>query len=257
LANNQGELAVTLEYDSSNQQVNIEACAQLLTNAMCKDLAAAYLSLCTEDTPTLTAYFSESHHDTPCTGLMPRQNTVHIFSLSTCTPLAVFAGKRYKPIAHKIRPIETELPSRFCIICNIKGDPLKELLALSLIPPNFTPCSHYTEERHDQFNQVHTGDFLLPEESKLVHHFMCLQNSAFAWTDQERGPFCEDFFPPIEILTILHKPWAQRNIPILPGITTKFARLSRTKSPAFTSSRTPRTACAGSAWSKRTGSPCT
>ena len=47
---------------------------------------------------------------------------------------------------------------------------------------------------------------------------MCLQNRGFAWSDQERGLFREDFFPPVEIPTILHKLWAQRNIPIPPGI---------------------------------------
>jgi hypothetical protein len=71
LANNQGELAITLEYNSSNQQVHIEACAQLPTNTTHKDLTAAYLSLCTEDTPALAAYFAEPHHDTPCTGFTP------------------------------------------------------------------------------------------------------------------------------------------------------------------------------------------
>jgi hypothetical protein len=229
LANNQGELAVTLEYDSSNQQVHIEACAQLPTNATRKDLAAAYLSLCTEDTPALATYFAEPHHDTPRTGFTPRQNTAHIFSLGTRTPLAVFAGKRYKPVARKIRPIETELPSRFRIIRDIKGDPLQDLPTLSPIPPDFTPHGRYTEERRDQFDQVHAGDFLLPEERKLVHHFMCLQNGAFAWTDQERGHFREDFFPPIEIPTIPHKPWAQRNIPIPPGIYDDVCRIIKNK----------------------------
>jgi hypothetical protein len=47
---------------------------------------------------------------------------------------------------------------------------------------------------------------------------MCEQNEGFAWTDQERGHFKEEFFPPIEIPTIPHKPWTQHNIPIPPGI---------------------------------------
>jgi hypothetical protein len=53
------------------------------------------------------------------------------------------------------------------------------------------------------------GEFLLPEEKKLMHQFMCLQNEAFAWNDLEQEHFCEDFFLPIEIPTIPHKPWAQ------------------------------------------------
>jgi hypothetical protein len=51
-----------------------------------------------------------------------------------------------------------------------------------------------------------------------MHQFMCLQNEAFAWNDLEQGHFHEDIFLPIEIPTIPHKPWAQRNIPIPPGI---------------------------------------
>ncbi len=58
---------------------------------------------------------------------------------------------------------------------------------------------------------------------------MCLQNSAFAWTDSEQGHFHKDFFPPIEIPTILHKPWAQRNIPIPPGIYDKVCKIIKSK----------------------------
>jgi hypothetical protein len=79
-------------------------------------------------------------------------------------------------------------------------------------PTSYQPAN-ILAERKEQFDEVHLGKFLLPEEPKLVHHFMCLQNTAFAWMDQERGHFWEDFFPPIfppiDILTILHKPWAQ------------------------------------------------
>jgi hypothetical protein len=71
LVNNQGELAVTLKYNSSNQQVNIEVCAQLPTDMMHKDLATTYLPLCTEDSPALATYFSDPHHNTLCTGLVP------------------------------------------------------------------------------------------------------------------------------------------------------------------------------------------
>jgi len=85
------------------------------------------------------------------------------------------------------------------------------------------------QEHMEQFATVHEGDFLLPEEKKLLHHFMSLQNGAFAWMDQERGHFCEDFFPPIEIPTILHKPWAQRNIPIPPGIYDEVCHLMKLK----------------------------
>jgi len=33
-----------------------------------------------------------------------------------------------------------------------------------------------------------------------------IQNKAFAWDDLERGSFNKEFFPPIEIPTVLHTP---------------------------------------------------
>jgi hypothetical protein len=47
---------------------------------------------------------------------------------------------------------------------------------------------------------------------------MCLHQDGFAWNDEERGHFREDFFPPIEMPTVSHKPWVVRNLPIPPGI---------------------------------------
>ena len=89
---------------------------------------------------------------------------------------------------------------------------------ISTHPPAFTPTGRYTLERKQVIDAAHPGDFLLPEERALMHHFMSIQNAGFAWEDSERGHFREDFFLPIEILTIPHKPWADRNIPIPPGI---------------------------------------
>jgi hypothetical protein len=78
-------------------------------------------------------------------------------------------------------------------------------------------------------DKAHPGEFLLPGERALMHHFMCVQNAAFAWSDPERGHFREDFFPPIDIPTIPHKTWAQRNIPIPPGIYEEVCRLIKVK----------------------------
>ena len=58
---------------------------------------------------------------------------------------------------------------------------------------------------------------------------MCVQELGFAWTDQERGHFREDFFPPVEIPTVPHKPWIQRNIPIPPGIYDEVCKVIRRK----------------------------
>ena len=62
-----------------------------------------------------------------------------------------------------------------------------------------------------------------------MHHFMCLQNLGFAWDDSERGRFREDFFPPVSMPIIEHKPWVQRNMPIPLGIYDEVCRLIKTK----------------------------
>ena len=83
-------------------------------------------------------------------------------------PLAIFVGKKYKPVALKVRPVETELPSRFRIIRDIKGDPLENIPELPTHPQDFKPMGRYTQERKEQFDKVHEGNFLLPEEKKLA-----------------------------------------------------------------------------------------
>jgi hypothetical protein len=135
------------------------------------------------------------------------------------TPLAIFATKKkYKPVALKVRPITTDLPERFRILRNITGDPLAMLPTLPTNPLPFTPSGRYTLERKLFIDEVHSGDFLWPSERDLLHRVMIMHQDAFAWSDSERGHFREEFFPPVEIPTVPHKPWVMRNIPIPPGI---------------------------------------
>jgi hypothetical protein len=136
---------------------------------------------------------------------------------------------KYKPVALKTRPVVQELPAEFRIKREIIGDPLAEMPKLSPNPPDFSPTGRYTQERKDQFDKVHEGDFLLPEEKKLMHHFMMLQSYGFAWEDSERGRFREDFFPPVDIPIIPHKPWVLKNIPIPPGLYPEVCRIIKVK----------------------------
>ena len=53
---------------------------------------------------------------------------------------------------------------------------------------------------------------------------MMIHNDAFAWDTSEQGHFREDFFPPIDIPVIPHKPWVQRNMPISPGMYDKLCK---------------------------------
>jgi hypothetical protein len=103
-------------------------------------------------------------------------------------PTAAVYGK-YKPVALKVKPVYTELPDECRIRREIKGDPLANMPRLNPNPPEFIPIGRYTQERKDDFDKVHSGLFLLPEERKLVHHIMSELNQAFAWNDTERGSF--------------------------------------------------------------------
>jgi hypothetical protein len=224
---------LSLEYDSTSQYLSIEACVPLPQDTKPVDLAAAYLSLCDSDSSSLSSFFA-SDSDTPLDPLdqCPTQSCpcAPVYTiLDARMLLAIFVGKKYKPVALKVCPIETELPSQFRIVRNIKGDPLKDIPLLPTHPPPYQPMGRYTEERKDVIDQVHPGDFLLPTERALMHSFMSIQNAAFAWCDPERGHFREDFFPPIDIPTIPHKPWAECNIPIPPGIYEEVCRLIKIK----------------------------
>ena len=131
---------------------------------------------------------------------------------------AVFAVRKYKPVALKVKPVLADLPSKFRIRREIKGDPLANMPVLQPDPAPFEPTGRYTWTRHDLVDKAHADDFLWPAERELMHHFMMLHQDGFAWNENERGHFREDFFPPIEIPTIPHTPWVQRNLPIPPGI---------------------------------------
>ena len=137
--------------------------------------------------------------------------------------------KKYKLVAQKIRPVYQDLLDKFRIIHDIKGDPLDMLPKLNRNPPDFVPTGCYTEERKAQFDKVHSGDFLWPEERKLLHHFMMENNEAFAWDDSERGRFKTEYCPPVDIPIIPHTPWVLKNIPIPPGVFSTVCRIIKTK----------------------------
>ena len=138
--------------------------------------------------------------------------------------------KKYKPVHLKSRPIKADLPAEFRIIRDIKGDPLATMPFIDLSHiPDFVPTGRYTAARRNATQALHAGDFLWPEERRLLDYFMCIHNSAFAWDDSERGRFREDFFPPVEFPVVAHTPWVERNIPIPPGIFERVCEVVRDK----------------------------
>ena len=122
----------------------------------------------------------------------------------------------YKKVANKTRPVATTLPENFRILRREHPDPLRALVPLPTHPPPFTPTGRITRDRREQM-PIDRG-FLLPEEVKLVEWIVCEHESAFAWTDEERGAFDPEYFAPIEIPHIAHIPWVLRQGPIPRGI---------------------------------------
>ncbi|KAJ6592548.1 hypothetical protein B0H19DRAFT_916456, partial [Mycena capillaripes] len=78
-------------------------------------------------------------------------------------PVSVFAGKKYKPMGLKVRPVYTELPDRYRIKREIKGDPLAGMPMLNPQPADFVPGARYTTERKEEMEARHAG-FLQTEE---------------------------------------------------------------------------------------------
>ena len=142
-------------------------------------------------------------------------------------PVLISAKKKYKPVACKV-PVLKDLPTKFRIIQNIKGDPLASLPVLNLHPVSFTPTGRYTQGRKEQFDR-NNSHFLLPDKRALLHNFMMSYNEAFAWDNSERGHFHKDFFPPIDIPVVPHEPWVERNIQIPPGMYNELCKLVKQK----------------------------
>ena len=143
-------------------------------------------------------------------------------------PIHLQTKKKYKPVALKTKPVLGEISEKFRIIRDIKGDPLANMPVLNPHPPKFSPSGQYTQERKELFDKANEG-FLWPDERHLLHHFMMLHQDTFAWDDSERGHFREDFFPPVDMPVVPHKPWVQHNIPIPLGIYDDVCKLIKRK----------------------------
>lgn len=237
----------------------IESSYTLGENPTENDIKTAYLSACDESSissqfhasiPISSSLYSTSISSlSKATHTVPPISPISVSSRSTLsqstsrphdisgsTPPTrhetadVFATKKkYKPVALKVKPVPAALPSEFRIERNIIGDPLATLPTLNPNPLPFRETGRYTAERKAVIDKAHAGDFLWPAERDLMHDVMCKHQDAFAWNDSERGHFREDFFPPIKIPVVAHKPWHERNIPIPPGIYDEVCRLIKRK----------------------------
>jgi hypothetical protein len=250
--NSQGDVALIIERDDQTGQCMIigETKPQDGLAFQEKELRDVYMeqaiperSLEDEDREKLYKYFCQTSHvkDREKYSLQPRGvfgQVVEWEPEGTVDPqpetVSVLATKKYKKVADKVRPVYQDLPEKFRIVRNITGDPLANMPKLSPRPPEFTPTGRYTQERKEAFDKVHEGDFLWPEERKLVHQLVMQQNKGFAWDDSEKGRFRSDFFPPVEIPVVEHVPWVLKNIPIPPGMHQRVCEFIKTKIDAGT-----------------------
>ena len=81
---------------------------------------------------------------------------------------------KYKPVTKKVKSVPATLSEEFRTTRRIIGDPLVDMPSLSTNPPDFALTSCYNEAAHDIIDANHPGSFLLPEERKLMHHFMMI-----------------------------------------------------------------------------------
>ena len=137
----------------------------------------------------------------------------------------------YKRVDQKVRPVPGVFPENIKVRRIIPEDPLLSLPPLPIVPPEFTPTTKLTAERMNDLN-IHTNNFLWPEEIKLFQHIFMLNERSLAFHQSERGTFREDYFSPYIYPIIDHIPWVHRNIPIPPGIRDKVIALLREKMEA-------------------------
>jgi hypothetical protein len=88
----------------------------------------------------------------------------YVTSIDSTYPTFTATKKKYKPVAQKVQPVIAELPNRFCIIRNIVGNPLADMLKLNPHPPPFAPSPCYSLEQKAIVDKNHPSDFLWPEE---------------------------------------------------------------------------------------------
>jgi hypothetical protein len=234
-----GELALIIEIDEKGEPIVI-GYKEKENGFEKEELIESFLMASMEDKEytgdekhTLNSYFQGKSKDLPKlekeSRELPREAALNDLTEKDVRLEAAYAGKKYKPVDQKVKPVLGTLPEEFRIIRNITGDPLADMPKLNPNPPDFEPKGRYTEERRKAMDELHNEDFMWPEERKLMHHLIAEQNEAFAWDDSERGSFKEEFFPPIEIPVVEHVPWVMKNLKIPPGSYKEVCDMIKTK----------------------------
>jgi hypothetical protein len=134
----------------------------------------------------------------------------------------------YKKATNMTKPVATTLPEEFKIVQRIPSNPFVDLPTVPSQLPEFKRGDRYTRERMDKI-PVNEDDFLWPEEVKMEDYLIREHQSTFAWNENEREQFSEDYFDPVPIPTMEHIPWGSGNILIPPGIYDRVAEIIKHK----------------------------
>ena len=134
----------------------------------------------------------------------------------------------YKKVAVKVHPVPRTMPPGIRIVTWFPKDPLETLPSISPYSPSFVPGTCLTKERMESIG-LWSNNFLWPEERQLVAQVLQLNKKGLAWEETEKGRFRKDYFSPVKIPVQEHVPWAQKTLPIPPGIREKVIELIRKK----------------------------
>ena len=221
-----GEVGLILEYDQRTKQLEIKGYTMPEEKELSRtERLQAYLLAGIKESPLPQKNRNRLQHYLQVMNEVDKRKAQQ----KTCKKNKAAVYTKYKPVAQKVKPLHADLPDKYRIIRNIKGDPLENMPILNPKPPDFVPTGRYTQERMEAMDKAHEGNFLWPEERKLMHHVIMEQEKAFAWDDTERGSFRTDFFPPIKIPVVEHTPWVYRNIPIPAGIYDEVCKIVQRK----------------------------
>lgn len=112
---------------------------------------------------------------------------------------------KYKSVTKKVKPITGTLHKDFQNIRHIPADPLLSLCPLPTHPPDFMLGERLTQECLNEL-ALNAHDFLWPEEIKLLHHVLKVNELGLAWTEVEKGRFKDEYFSPVKIPVVEHVP---------------------------------------------------
>ncbi|KAI4294671.1 hypothetical protein K525DRAFT_290425 [Schizophyllum commune Loenen D] len=136
----------------------------------------------------------------------------------------------FPTVDKKVRPVKGTFPTEHQVTRRRPSDEelFADMQALPRHPPKFEPTERLTLERLRGMS-INAEGFLWPEEEKLIAHVLRLNDTSLAFGENQRGTLKESYFSPYVYVTVPHKPWEYKNIPIPPGIHDKVIELLREK----------------------------